>query len=443
LLGRATVDFDVAVAGDARAIARELARRAGAHVFTLSEAFGAWRVLDREQRWRIDVTSLAGGSLESDLSRRDLSINAIARPLDGGEPIDPFGGRADLATGRLRMIGPLAFAEDPLRVVRLARLRAELDFAVEPATAAAARACARELRMVAPERVFAELRQIVAGPRPAAGLELLDALGATEIVLPELSALRGVEQSDYHHLDVYDHTIATLERVIELERDPAPSFGDTAGELTAILAEPFANELTRGGALRFGALFHDIAKPTTRAIAPDGRVTFIGHDRAGAELAAAILNRLRASDRLASHVAALTLHHLRLGFLVHQMPLDRRAEYRYLASCDPVAVDVTLLSLADRLATLGRSSDRAVELHLALAREVMPAALQWRAAPPRPPLRGDELASALGIGPGPVIGRLLAALTESAYAGEITGRKQAVALARELLASENDRLPAP
>jgi anti-sigma factor RsiW len=125
------------------------------------------------------------------------------------------------------------------------------------------------------------------------------------------------------------------------------------------------------------------------------------------------------------------------------MPLDRRAEYRYLAACDAVAVDVTLLSLADRLATLGRSSDRAVELHLELAREVMPAALRWRAAPPRPPLRGDELASALGIGPGPVIGRLLAALTESAYVGEIVSREHAVALARELLANQSDRLPTP
>src|SRR6202012_4440755 len=158
--------------------------------------------------------------------------------------------------------------------------------------------------------------------------------------------------------------------------------------------EPLANDLTRGQALPFGALLHDIAKPQTRAVTPQGRVTFMGHDEAGARLAAEILGRLRASERLREHVAALTRHHLRLGFLVHEMPLSRRAIYDYLHTTAPVAVDVTVLSVADRLPPRGANADVAIPKHLDLPGQLVTEALAGVADPPRPPLRGDELARA-------------------------------------------------
>ena len=440
LLGRSTLDYDVAVEGDARRLARRLGRSCSAHSFALSETFGAWRVIAADQSWQVDLTPLTGETLEQDLRRRDLTVNAIARPIGGDGPvglIDPAGGVADLHARTLRMIAPDAFASDPLRTIRLARLAAELDFAAEPLTVATAAASAPGLAGVAPERVFAELRQLIISERAPAGLALLDRIGATAVVLPELSALHGVEQSDYHHLDVYDHTIATLRSAIELERDPAAVFGDELGEqVAALLAEPLANELSRGGALRLGALFHDIAKPVTRAVTDRGRVTFFGHDAAGAELAHAILMRLRTSERLAGHVAALSRNHLRLGFLVHERPVSRRDVYRYLARCEPVEVDVTVLSVADRLATLGRNSERAVELHLELARELLADAFAWRRQRPRPPIRGDQLADALELEPGPLLGQALEELSEAAYAGEIDGPEQAIAHARAWIAAE-------
>jgi hypothetical protein len=168
-------------------------------------------------------------------------------------------------------------------------------------------------------------------------------------------------------------------------------------------------------------------------VTAEGRVTFMGHDERGAALAVAVLGRLRASERLAAHVAGLVRHHLRLGFLVHDMPLSRRTLYRYLRTTEPVEADVTLLSVADRLATRGRGADVAIARHLDLARQVLPEALAWRAARPRPPLRGDELAEAVGLAPGPELGRLLAELEEASFAGEILTAEQAIARARELL----------
>ena len=272
-------------------------------------------------------------------------------------------------------------------------------------------------------------------PAPWLGIALLDALGALEPVLPELTAQQGVDQTKYHHLDVYGHTLDALTKLVELERDPSP-LGEHAEAAAAVLAEPLADDLTRGEALRFGALLHDAAKPQTRGETPEGRVTFIGHDERGADLARDALRRLRASEKLQAHVAALTRHHLRLGFLVHRTPLSRRDVHAYLRACEPVEVDVTVLSVADRLATRGHKADEAIARHLELARELLGEALRWRAAgPPEPLVRGDDLAAELGIERGPELGRLLGELEAAQFAGEIATQEDAVARAREVLAS--------
>ena len=435
LLGRPVLDLDVAVAGEPRTLARNLAVVAGGPAFELSGAFGAWRVHAPGREWQVDVTALQGDSIQEDLAQRDFTVNAIAEPLDGGPLVDPFGGAGDLERRCLRMVSDEAFDRDPLRVLRLARFAAGLGFEPDEATIAAAAQRATRIGEVAQERVFGELKHLVTSDDALEGLELMDRLRLTEHVLPELVTLRGVEQNRFHHLDVHDHTLAVLEAVIDLERDPAAVLGDQHGAAVAeFLAEPLADELTRGGALRFGALLHDAGKPATRDFTPDGNVTFIGHDREGARISRDVLTRLRASERLRAHVAALAEHHLRLGFLVHRRPLDRRLVYRYLKTCEPVEVDVTLLSVADRLATRGDNAEPAIAAHVELASELLVAAFAWRAQGRRAPLiRGDELAEALGIEPGPQLGELLAAIDEAAYAGEVATRDDAVELARGLL----------
>ena len=202
-----------------------------------------------------------------------------------------------------------------------------------------------------------------------------------------------------------------------------------------MLAEPLADELSRGTALRFGALLHDIGKPATRA-EKDGFVTFVGHDEDGAEIVAGICRRLRASRDLSRHLQDLTLHHLRLGFMVHEAPLPPRRVHEYLRETGPVAVDVTLLTIADRLSARGSgpfATEQAVEAHLALARQMLAAALDWRRdGAPRPLLRGDELAAELGLAEGPELGELLAELETAQYAGEVGTREEALAHLRAL-----------
>ena len=447
-LGRIVADFDVVVEENPAQAARAIAREAGrAACFALSQEFGSWRVIDRERRWQVDVEPLRGESIEEDLALRDFTLNALAEPLAGGPPLDPLGGLADLEAGRIRMAGPRAFVEDPLRVLRLARVVTELGLEPDAETLRCARAQAPSLSAVSPERIFMELRRIVAAPRARAGIELTGELAALAVVLPELEHMRGVEQNRFHHRDAYGHTLEVLDRTVELTDAAGPSgeealvaLGAHRADVAALLAEPLADELSRGEALRWGALLHDAAKPLTREIRPsDGRVTFIGHDVRGAELARTVLGRLRASERLAAHVAGLVRHHLRLGFLVHEpQPLARRTVFAYLRACEPVEVDVTLLSVADRLATRGDRAAEAIDAHLAVARAMLGDALRWReAGSPAPLLRGDELAAALGITPGPGLGELLERVAEARYAGEIATSEEALGYARGLLSGRS------
>ena len=435
LLERPLTDLDLAVPSDPGPAAKAMAKRLDATAFRLSEEFGAWRVVARDHSFTCDIAPLQGETIEQDLSQRDFAANAIALPLADpqAEPIDPHGGTHDIESRTLRVL-PGAYQRDALRPLRLARLATELGFKPDTLTERETLAAAPATTQASPERIFAELRRLVIADRVLDGLALADRLGLIAAVLPELAALHGVEQSQFHHLDVHGHTLEVLREQLRIERDPQQVFGPELGPLVdALLDEPLADELTRAQALRFAALTHDIAKPATRQVMPNGRVTFIGHDAAGEEVISGICRRLRTSERLREFLGAIARHHLVLGFLVHERPLDRAAVYRYLRTCSPVEVEVTVLSCADRLATRGKNADRAIVLHLELARELMAAALEWRAAgPPKPPIKGNRLAKELGIAPGPELGALLAELAEARYTGEATTPDEAVALARRL-----------
>ncbi|MEA2466409.1 MAG: poly(A) polymerase, partial [Thermoleophilaceae bacterium] len=426
-------DLDLAVTGDPGAAAKAIARRLEAPAFQLSEEFGAWRVVTRDHAFTCDVAPLQGATIEEDLAHRDFAANAVAVPLAGGDPIDPTNGIPDIEARVLRVL-PGAYESDSLRPLRLARLATELGFTPDQHTELLTLEAAHAVTEASPERIFAELRRLVSADRVLEGLALADRLGLIAAVLPELAALHGVEQSHFHHLDVHGHTLEVLKEQLRIERAPSQVFGADLGPRVAeLLEEPLADGLTRAQALRFAALTHDIAKPATRQVLPNGRVTFIGHDAVGEEVIAGICRRLRTSERFREFLGAIARHHLVLGFLVHDRPLDRAAVYRYLRTCEPVEVEVTVLSCADRLATRGKNADRAIELHLELARELMEAALEWRSSgPPKAAVRGNRLAKELGMEPGPELGALLAELAEARYTGEATTPDEAVALARRL-----------
>ena len=437
VLGRDVVDVDLAVAEGERDAAKAIARAAGGHAFELSAEFATWRAVAPEG-WHVDVARLRGAGIESDLGARDFTINAIAMPVasTGTDPLDPTGGLADLEAGVLRAPSAGAFEDDPLRLLRAARLVAELGFRIDGETLELGRAAAPRAGEPAGERQLSELQLLFASSDPVAGIEALHELGAMGGVLPEVEGMKGIEQNPNHHLDVHGHTIEVLRRLMELESDLERVAGERAGDLREMLAEPLADSFTRGEALRFGALLHDIGKPATRDQA-GGYITFVGHDHVGAGMVEALSERLKASRALTTYLRGVTLHHLRLGFLTAERPLPPRRIHEYLLATEPVSADVTLLTVADRLAARGQGPIAAPEMiraHVELAGEMLAAALDRRRdGPPRSPIAGDELAEALGIEPGPELGRLIGEVEAGVYAGEVSGPDDAVTVARAAL----------
>ena len=198
----------------------EIARAADGPAFALSERHATWRAISADG-WHVDVAALRAETITDDLAARDFTVNAIAIPLPGGDPIDPTGGLADAESRRLRAASERAFEEDPLRLLRAVRIAAHYDLRITDETASLARAAAPHAADPAGERQFAELRGIVAGPRPLEALRLMDELELTAVVLPELEALRGVVQNPNHHLDVLGHTLKVLEEWLAIESDLA------------------------------------------------------------------------------------------------------------------------------------------------------------------------------------------------------------------------------
>ncbi len=321
-------------------------------------------------------------SLDEDLARRDFTVNAIAwgragRQTDSGtdQPswADPTGGLADLDHRLLRAVGDPAtrFDEDALRLLRSARLAAQLDFEIEPSTLAAMKATAETVRYVSAERIGDELRKMIRADPPSRALAILAETGVLEHSLPELAAQRGVAQDKAPGMDLWAHCLATLDAAARL--DPG-------------------NPL-----LRLAALVHDIGKPGTLA---DGH--FIGHDTEGARLAELMLARLAFPRRDVEAVADLVRYHM----FSYEPRWSGAAVRRFIRRVGCNLVDDLLnLRAADNLGSgLQADGGHLGELRRRVAAELAagaPLTLRELA------VRGDDLTAALDLAPGPVVGELL------------------------------------
>ena len=453
LLDRPVADIDLAVDGDPEPAARRLAREADGHFVALDPQRGLMRViLDSGAVHCVDMGRLRG-DLSADLGERDFTIDALAAPLAPvarGEAValtDPFGGRSDLSTRLVRAVSEQTFRSDPARLLRAVRLCVELGFDLDATTASVIRRDLALLGQAAPERQRDELGRILSTDRAAAGLRLLDSLGLLEGLLPEVTAGRGVSQPKEHYWDVFDHaleTVAALDFMLS-ETEPGDrrqarlwrELWDTLAWLPPLrdyLREELVEGRCRAALLKLAALLHDVAKPDTRAPDKDGRIRFFGHAKLGAERAEAILRRLRFSAREARLVTIMVAQHLRPGQIAYQGPPTRRALFRFFRDSGEAAPGVLLLTLADHAAARGPRMridgwrNHVAYLNYLLARRYTEETL---VEPPRL-LSGHDIMAALGIPPGPEVGRLLSALEEAQAVGEAPDRDSALALVRRL-----------
>jgi poly(A) polymerase len=356
-LGRHTRDVDLAVAAPAIDLGRELAQALEAHFVPLHQEHQVARVVVTPGGWHLDLATLSG-DIRQDMARRDFTVNAVAVGLPDGEVVDPCGGMRDLGEGVIRAVSPGAFRDDPARLLRAVRISAELGFRVEAATADLVKQEAHLLSGVAGERLREELMRLLSLPRTAPGVRAMDELGLLSPLIPELDGTRGVVQPKEHHWDVFRHSVETVAAADFLmgEADGFPAWARKDFTWTpeaAALMEEEVGGFPRRALLKLACLLHDVAKPQTKAVQPDGRTRFLGHPRQGADIARRVLARLRFSRREREMVASMITHHLRPTQMSHEELPTRRAIYRFFRDTGEVANEVLYLSLADHLASRG------------------------------------------------------------------------------------------
>jgi poly(A) polymerase len=340
-------------------------------------------------------------TLLEDAQRRDFTVNALMQDPWTGEHIDLLGsGLADLRSQTLRT--PLepgqTFSDDPLRMLRAVRFKWQLGFEYSPGLVEALQERADRLDVVSAERIRDELSKLLVLPDADRALDEIVRFGLSARFWPELDQMVGVEQGGYHHLDVWGHTLAVV-RASEPRLD-----------------------------LRLAALLHDVSKPETRSVEEGGRVRFLGHELRGAEVAVGMLRRLRFGVTLESKVGLLVRHHMRFT----SMPsLSRPAARRLIHDLGDAWPDLVSLVEADLKGLkqgAGTVDAGAIRATLeAVAAESPPETLHS-------PLTGEEIMQALGVEPGPELGRIKARLTDAVLEGKIEpgDREAALSLLREL-----------
>lgn len=320
--------------------------------------------------------------VDTDLARRDFTINAMAVRLPEGEFVDPHRGLFDLAHKRLRtpLEPEVAFTDDPLRMLRAARFVSTLGMDPAPEVVEAMRALRERLRIVSAERIRDELSKLLQGGHVDRGLQLVVDIGLADEFLPELPALRLEQDPVHRHKDVFRHTLAVVKR-----------------------CPP--EDLT----LRLAALLHDVGKPATRQVTPEG-VQFHHHEVVGARMAEERLRALRFPEKMVQDVRALVEMHLR--FHTYRLGWTDGALRRYVRDAGPLLDRLNHLTRADCTTQNPKKAKVLAELQDDLEQRIARLAEEENLAAIKPPLDGHEVMGHLGIPPGPLVGEALEHLLE-------------------------------
>ena len=437
-LGQPAPDLDLAVSSQTLDLGRELAAALRGTFVLLDEKERTARVVIQGEI--LDLAEFRAPSLEGDLKGRDFTINTMALNLNailGAAPLqvlDPMGGLEDLSRKLLRLVAPENLAADPLRLLRAYRFAATHGLSLTPETEAAIRRYAGELPRVAGERIHQELFPLLSAPAAGPILVRMDRVGLLRQIFLELEELKGVDQNGYHHLDVFNHSMATVLHLEEVLAKPGRFFGELAQGLADYVAVP-----PRAALLKLAALFHDAGKPRVRdrRTAPE-RYTFYYHEKVGLEIFASVAQRLHLSNAEIRLVSTLIHLHLRPFLLLpafRERELSFRALGRLVRAARADLPGLFALAMADSLAGEGPQKPADAETVLAELADEAYRFLKERLEPqerlPRL-ITGADLIS-LGLKPGPQFRQLLTAVEEAQWEGAVGSREDALRLVRHLL----------
>ncbi|MBT4364114.1 MAG: CCA tRNA nucleotidyltransferase [Desulfobacteraceae bacterium] len=435
ILSRTINDIDI-VCTNAIEAALKLSEIGGAVVVPFKNKSYApcYRIIDRNnKKLFLDIVQMQGENINEDLKKRDFTINAIAIELfpDGsiGKRIDPLNGQNDIKQGKIKMADSFSFKSDPLRILRAFRLAAELDFIISSDTLSAISRDAHLLVKVSSERILSELYKIFNSKHSSLFVRMMDDYKVLEILFPEIIPMKGCKQNDFHNMDVWEHSMAVLEKFEHIINNLNDFFGAEAHHVFSNL-----NSGNRLQISKIASLFHDVGKPESKKIYEDsGRIYFHGHDKKGGEISESISQRLKLSKKDKFFIKTLITEHMHI-LLLSRPEVTKKTTLKWIRKLKQDIVPLIIMEMADSECTLGPESNSAARKHH----------LNWsiqminkyfnkysQQFDIKDFINGKNLIG-LGLKPGPEIGRILKEVREAQDSGQVKNKNEALALASEL-----------
>lgn len=427
-------DVDFVVYGDAKKTAKQFAKKVSGSFVELSEAFKIYRVVCKGGSI-CDFSKGRGRKIEDDLVKRDFTVNALAKEVSGNKIIDVCGGLIDIKNGVIReTAGKNVFKADPLRLLRAVRFSAALNFKLHPNTAAHIKTMSALISKPAKERIRDEVFKIFETVASVEYLVLLDKLKLLDKIFPIIKDMKGVSQPGFHHLDVFGHSVESLRRLEELYRTLDFSLSEETKNLIREKMSKRTGQTDSKSFLKLIALLHDSGKPKTKSKDKKG-THFYNHELVGAENFKKIGRQLKLSNEEINSGVTVIKCHLRTGYLAGLKKISKKAVYKFLRDTGELAVEVLLLSWADRLSARGVKVDKmTLTTHKKVIENLFKAYYKTTNEKKETPLlNGHEIMKKFKLPPSPLIGKILEKVKEARATGRIKTKEEAFKFAAKLV----------
>ena len=423
LMGIESHDRDIIVMDeDAKEFTLKLQKLFDATFVPLDEENKIYRLVMRDKINYIDITNPVGGTIEKDLMRRDLTINAISKKKKNGEVVDISGGVTDIKNKCIHCVNEQNFVDDPLRLLRVYRFQSLYNFSIAPETLSAICKYVELIKKPAFERINYEVLRLFSGKYAHIALENMNKTWLLEEIFPFVKELKQVPPNSHHHLDLLHHSIETVKQIQEI-------YDNAQDEVKEHLDRVDFGGFSRLAHLKFAGFLHDIGKFSTWTIEEGGRHRFIGHDDVGSKLAGTMLKKMHFSNKQVDYLTKMIKFHIYPSQLMSSPQITEKIMMRFVRKMDANSIDNIILAMADRLSARGPEiTDEIVEHNINLLSTLMKFYLDVRETLKPLPifLTGNDVMQLLNIKPSPKLGKIMNSLHEAQLNGDVQTREQAV-----------------
>lgn len=430
-LGKTSYDRDLIVVDeDAKIFSEKVANFFGATFVPLDEVNKIYRVVLPDKLNFLDITNPVEGSLEKDIMRRDLTINALAVNIRSGKIVDLCGGVRDLENKIIRGVCDKNFKDDPLRLLRIFRFYSILGYDIDASLVEIIKKYSVLISNPAKERILNELMKLFSGKYADSALLKMDECGILELIFPFVKELKQVPPNLHHHLDLFHHSVETVKQVQML-------YENSSDKVKEHIDKVDFGGFSRLTHLKLACFLHDIGKFSTWTIEQDtGRHRFIKHDDVGSKLIVPILKSLTFSNKQIEYLKLMIKKHMYPTAVVSAPDLNEKVMMRFVRKMDEDSIDNILIAQADRLSARGPEiTDEIVNENITALNNLLNFYLEAKETlKPLPKLLdGNEVMQILNIPPSKQLGNIMKALYDAQISGDVTTKEEAEIFIKTLL----------